>query len=323
MRIYVTYDWLGLHPIIEAFGEDVLDISRVGRPLEREEFLAGLRGADAVLIAMADRVDEEALEAAGPQLKIVAMCGVGYDNVNVVAATKRGVTVTNTPGVVTEATGDAAWGLMLAATRRIAEADRMLRSSGWGRWTPRFLMGRGMHGKTLGIYGFGRIGQVVARRAKGFEMRVLYYRRNRLSREEEQALGVEYADKSTMLRESDYISVHCPMTPETRHSFGAAEFKAMKKTAVFVNASRGPVVDEQALVDALQSGEIYAAGLDVYEEEPKVHPKLLECQNVVLMPHIGTSDIETRYAMGELASKNVVARLKGERPPTCVNPELL
>ncbi len=320
MKIVVTriIPERGLDILRAAFGDASVIVTPQEGPIARAELLEAVRGADALLPMLTDRIDAELLDAAGPNLKIVANNAVGYDNINLEDARTRGVAVTNTPGVLTETTADLAWTLMMAAARRAGEGERYLRGGRWTCWSPMMLLGMDIHGATLGIYGMGRIGRAVARRARGFGMRVLYTDSAPLDEAEEAALGAARADMDTLLRESDFISAHCPLTPETRHAFGAAEFAAMKPTAVFVNTSRGPVVDEGALAAALQSGEIFAAGIDVFEEEPKVHPALLECENAVLLPHLGSASVETRARMAAMAAENIVARLRGGEPPNRV-----
>ncbi|HET6776279.1 MAG TPA: D-glycerate dehydrogenase [Actinomycetota bacterium] len=292
------------------------------RPMPRERLLAEVKGKRGLLPMLTDRVDQELLDAAGPDLAVVANYAVGYDNVDVAACTGRGVLVTNTPDVLTDATADLTWSLILAASRRLVEGDRLIRSGHPWSWAPDFMLGREVTGKTLGVVGLGRIGQAVAMRARGFRMRILYHSRSRKP-EAEAALGVEYRDFSPLLAGADVVSVHVSLSGDTRHLFGVEEFQAMKPTAVFVNTTRGPVVDERALAAALEHGEIFAAGLDVYEREPEVHPDLLGLENVVLAPHLGSATVETRTAMGMLAAENLVAGLEGRRPPSLVNPEAL
>ncbi|MEX2016479.1 MAG: D-glycerate dehydrogenase, partial [Candidatus Hydrogenedentales bacterium] len=241
---------------------------------------------------------------------------------DVAAATQRRVAVTNTPDELTESTADLTSALILCAARRVGEAQRFLRAGKWTTWAPDLMCGVDVHGKTLGIFGLGRIGAAVARRARGFNMRVLYAGRSPKP-ELERGLGAAFVDKATLLAESDIISLHCPLNAETRHAFGAAEFRAMKPTAVFVNTTRGPVVDEPVLATALRDGEIAYAGLDVFEQEPAVHPDLLGCENALLLPHLGSATSETRTRMAEIAAENIAAALTGRRPPTCVNPQVL
>ena len=324
-RIFVTraIPERGIKLLAENFGEDSVAVSPHDRPITRDELLAGVAGADALLPILTDIVDGAVMDAAGRQLKVIGNYAVGYNNVDVGAATERGILVTNTPGVLTETTADLAWSLLMAAARRIGESERYLRGGAWKSWGPQMFLGVDVHGATLGIYGMGRIGRAMARRARGFGMRVLYYDAEPLAASSEVEIGATYVDKPALLAEADFISVHVPLLPETRHVFGEAEFKAMKPSAVFVNTSRGPVVDEAALARALKTGEIFAAGLDVYEEEPAVHPELLDCENAVLVPHIGSATRETRAKMAEMAAQNIVAALKGETPPNLVNPEAL
>jgi glyoxylate reductase len=311
----------GLELLTDAFGPESVIVSPHDRVITREELLEGVRGVDALLPILTDPIDAEVMDAAGPQLRIVANYAVGYNNIDVAAATARRIPVSNTPGVLTETTADLAWSLLMAAARRLGEGERLLRASEWAGWSPTLLLGVDIHGKTLGIFGMGRIGQALARRARGFDMRVLYF--DPTDPEVPADLDAVPVDLDTLLAESDFISIHCPLLPETRHVFGAAQFRAMKKTACLINTSRGPIVDEAALAAALQAGEIFAAGLDVYEDEPRVHPDLLECSNAVLVPHLGSATHETRSRMAEIAARNIVARLRGQTPPNCVNPEAL
>ncbi len=299
--------------LLEDFAVSVL----FERPPERGELLEAIRGMDGVISTATEKIDGEVLDAAGDDLKVVANMAVGYDNIDVRAARERGVVVTNTPGVLDETTADVAFMLMLAAARRLGEGERLLRAGKWEWWGPKQLRGLDVWGKKLGILGLGRIGQAVARRAKGFGMEILYHNRSRNGSAEKE-LGARYLELRELLSESDFISIHTPLTDETRHLIGAEELESMKPGAVLVNSSRGPVVDEGALADALENGRIFAAGLDVYEEEPKVHPKLLELENVVLAPHIGSASIETRDKMATLAAENLRAVLRGEQPMTPV-----
>lgn len=292
------------------------------RPMPRERLLAEVKGKRGLLPMLTDRVDDELLEAAGADLRVVANYAVGYDNVDVAACTARGVLVTNTPDVLTDATADIAWSLILAASRRLGEGERLIRTGRPWAWAPDFMLGREVTGKTLGVVGLGRIGRAVADRARGFRMRVLYHSRAHKP-DAEKELGAEYRDLSSLLDQADVVSVHVALSEDTRHLFGADEFRRMKPTAVFVNTTRGPVVDEEALAAALRDGEIFAAGLDVYEKEPEVHPDLLKLENVVLAPHLGSATVETRTAMGMLAAENLVAALEGRPPPSPVNPEAL
>ena len=286
--------------------------------IPREDLLRLVAGADALVCLLGDRVDEELLEAAGPQLRCVANVAVGYDNVDVEAAAKRGVVVTNTPGVLDDATADLTMALILAATRRIAEGDRLVRSGRDWNWGMHFMLGSSLQGRRLGIVGLGGIGKWVAQRARAFGMEIVYHQRNPAPAEVEAALGAELLPLDRLLAEADVVSLHCPLTPETHHLIGAAELEAMKPTAVLVNAARGPIVDEGALATALAEGKIAAAGLDVYEHEPQVEPRLLELDNVVLSPHLGSATVETRTAMAELAARNAISVLSGQGPLTPV-----
>lgn len=293
-----------------------VDVPDHDRAMPREDLLRRLPGTHGILSMLTDRIDEEALDDAGPSLRVVANHAVGYDNVDVAACTRRGVVVANTPDVLTDATADMTWGLILAACRRIAEGDRLVRSGTPWEWSPGFMLGREVTGTTLGILGFGRIGRAVAQRAAGFSMRVLVH--TRTPTEEAEVVPLDH-----LLAESDVVSIHLPLSDETRHRIRARELGLMKETAVLVNTSRGPIVDEGALAAALSTGTIAAAGLDVYEREPEVHPELLELENVVLGPHLGSATVETRTAMGMLAARNLAAVLAGRTPPTPINPEAL
>ena len=291
------------------------------RRLTREELAGSLHDAEGLVCLLTDTIDEGLL-AGSPRLRIVANVAVGYNNIDVAAATRRKIVVTNTPGILTETTADFTWALLLAVARRVSEADAYTRAGKFTEWGLMLLLGADVHGKTLGILGLGRIGLAVARRARGFSMRVLYHDAIR-DHGAERDLGVVYQDKETILRESDFVTLHVPLLPETHHYVGEAELRRMKPTAVLINASRGPVVHEAALVRALKDRWIAGAGLDVYEEEPKVHPGLLECPNAVLAPHIASASRETRTKMALVAVENCLAVLEGKRPPNAVNPEVL
>jgi glyoxylate reductase len=291
--------------------------------IPREELLRRANDKDGLLTVLTEQVDDEVLDAAGSRLRIVANHAVGFDNIDVPACTRRRVLVTNTPEVLTEATADLAWSLILASVRRVAEGDRFLRARRTWIWGPQMMLGHDLYGKTLGIVGCGRIGRAVARRGFGFGMRVVYTDAVRLPGDVEAELRVEWRELQELLRDSDVVSVHAPLTPQTRHLFGAEAFRMMKPTAVLVNTARGPIVDEAALADALGNGEIFAAGLDVYEREPLVPEALLGLDNVTLLPHMGSATIETRTAMGLLAVDNLLTGLAGQRPRCLVNPEVL
>jgi glyoxylate reductase len=290
--------------------------------MPRSALLAAIEGKLGAITFFTDRVDDEFLDAAGPQLKVVANYAVGFDNIDVGACTSRGVMATNTPDVLTETTADTAFALMLAAARRIAEGDRFIRAREPWIWGPLMMLGRDVHHATLGIVGFGRIGQALARRGRGFGMRIIYHDVYRPEPEVEAALNAEYRDLDDLLAEADFVSLHTNLTPETRHLINAERLAAMKPTAVLVNASRGPVVDEEALARALHDGQIFAAGLDVFEREPEIHPDLLTCDNAVLIPHLGSASVQTRLDMANLAADNLFAVLDGRRPPTPLNREV-
>lgn len=273
------------------------------------------------MLCVAVRVNEEVLSQT-PHLKVVANCGVGYDNIDVEACTRRGIVVTNTPDAVTEATADLAFALLLAVSRRVVELDRTVREGRWQRWEFGSFWGSEVHHKTLGIVGFGRIGRALARRARGFGMRVLYHSRRRAEESLERELSATCVDLKTLLAESDFVSLHVPHARETHHLIGASELAQMKPLAFLINTSRGKVVDENALVEALQARRIAGAGLDVYEHEPHLHPELPKLDNVVLLPHVGSATAETRMKMATCAAENLIAALEGRRPPNLVNPEV-
>lgn len=293
-------------------------------PPPYEVLLEKVRDVEGLLSLLSDRVDATLMDAA-PKLKVVSNLAVGYDNISVPEATKRGIPVGNTPGVLTETTADLAFILLMTAARRVVAADNYVRKGQWKTWGPMILLGQDIHHSTLGIIGLGRIGTEVAKRARGFNMKVLYHDAVRRSEEEERQLGVEYVSElAELLSASDFISVHVPLLPETRHLIGASEFALMKPTAVLVNTSRGPVVDQKALYEALKSGRIFAAGIDVTEVEPiPADDPLLTLDNVVITPHIASASFSTRKNMALMAAENLLAGLKGETPPNCVNPEAL
>ncbi len=286
------------------------------------ERLAGLAAdKDGLMTALTERVDE-ALLSRGPKIKAVCNIAVGYNNIDVAACTRRGVMVTNTPGVLDESTADLAWALILATARRVTEAEAYLRNGEWKRWYLKQMLGADVHGATLGIIGMGRIGQAVARRAAGFEMKVIYHNRSRLDPETEDRIGATYTNKEQLLEQSDFVVLQVPYSAATHHLIGEADLKRMKPTAILVNTARGGVVDDAALVKALKDGTIRAAGLDVFENEPALNPGFLDLRNVVLLPHIGSSTESTRRAMAMTAARNLVAALTGGSPPNLVNAEL-
>ena len=294
--------------------------TKPGRP-PREEVLQQVKEKEGLICLLTEKVNEDLLREA-PNLRIAANVAVGFDNIDVAACTKRGVAATNTPGVLDETTADFAWTLLMAVARRLSEGEALARSGNWKNWDLDQLVGTDVWGKTLGIVGFGRIGRAVARRASGFQMKVIYTDAVRPAEEVEKELKVEFREMNALLAESDFISVHVPLLPETRGLFDLPKFHRMKPTAFLINTSRGPVVDEAALVAALESGKIAGAGLDVYENEPFIHPGLKRA-NVVLAPHIASASLETRTKMACIAAENVVALFAGQRPPNVLNPEVL
>lgn len=291
--------------------------------LDPSALIARSAGCEAIVTQLTDRLSSDVIAQLDASVKILAQVAVGYDNIDVGAATARGILVTNTPGVLTETTADFAWALLMAAARRIPEAHAFVHEGKWTTWLIDLLAGQDVYGATLGIFGMGRIGQAVARRARGFSMRVLYHDAQRLAADREKELGLEFVSKEQLLRESDFVSLHVPLLPETRHMISAKEFEIMKRTAVLINTSRGPVVDEAALAEALEKGEIWSAGLDVFEREPAVDERLLRLPNVVVAPHIASASIATRKRMSMMAAENAAAFLAGQRPPNPVNPGVL
>lgn len=308
----------GLDPIradcdVDLWEEDL--------PPPRDELLRRVVGRDGILTLLTDRVDDELLDAAGSQLKVVSNYAVGYDNIDVVACARRGIAVGNTPGALTETTADLAWALMLAAARRVVEGDRYVRDGHWKTWGPLLLLGSDMHGATLGVVGFGRIGQAVARRAAGFGMTVLYSSRTQAAAAVETALGARFVDLDELLDRSDFVSLHCSLSPDTRGLIGTAALARMKPTAVLVNTARGPVVDQAALAVALHDGLIAAAGLDVTDPEPiPMDDPLLALENCIVVPHIASATGATRGKMAAMAAANMLAGVRGERLPTQVPP---
>lgn len=307
-------------PALELLrGAGELRLAEAETRLDRAELLELVAGADAVLTLLHDRVDDEFLEAAGPQLRCVANVAVGFDNVDLEAAARHGVLVSNTPGVLDDATADLTMALILAAVRRLGEGERLVRSGRPWAWGMGFMLGSDLRGKRLGIVGLGNIGRRVAERARAFGMTIAYSGRGEAPAAVVAALEAERLELDQLLVSSDVVSLHCPLTPETRHLIGARELGLMKETAALVNAARGPVVDEAALVAALRQGEIACAGLDVYEDEPRVQAGLLELENAVLVPHLGSATVETRAAMATLAARNAIAAVRGEDLPTPVS----
>ena len=298
-----------------------VDVNPWDRALRRKELLAAVPDRHGILCTGMDPMDTEVLDAAGPALRAIAVCAVGYDNLDLPELTRRGIGASNTPDVLTETTADLAWALLMAAARRVAEGDRFVRAGRWTGWGPRQMLGLDVYGKTLGIVGAGRIGCAVARRARGFGMHILYH--NRSPRPQiERELGAERVPLDELLRRSDFVSINLPLTPQTVHAIGPRELALMKASAVLVNTGRGPLVDEAALAEALRTGRIAAAGLDVFEREPGVLPELLTLENVVLTPHVGSGTLETRSRMAEIAARCLLDMMRGACPPQCLNPQV-
>jgi glyoxylate reductase len=299
-----------------------LQVNPDDRMMSRQMLSAGIRDKDGVICLLTDRIDAKIISSAD-RLKIIANYAVGYNNIDVDAASKRRIPVTNTPDVLTEATADLAFGALISVARRIVEGDRFVRSGKFTGWAPELMLGSDVHGKNLGIIGMGRIGQAVARRARGFDMRVLYHDVRRLLADGEKRLGSEYRTLGALLEASDFVTIHALLNEETEHLISVTEFRKMKNTAYLINIARGPIVDEKALVAALDNREIAGCALDVYENEPEVTPELLRMPNTVLLPHIGSASVETRTEMAMMAAGNVIAVLiENKRPPDIVNPEI-
>lgn len=307
-----TLEYLGQHCQIESNQQDV--------QLEPGELARRLADKDGVMCCLIDRVDATLL-AGLPQLKVVANIAVGYNNIDLAACTARGIMATNTPGVLDDSTADLAWTLMLGAARRVTELERRIRNGEWTGWRLKQWLGIDVHHATLGIFGMGRIGQAIAKRAAGFDMTVIYHNRNRVAPEIERRLNAAFVSKDELLQRADFVVLQVPYAPETHHMIGAAELKQMKPSAILINSTRGGVVDDLALIAALKGGVIRAAGLDVFENEPRLAPEFLALDNVVLMPHVGSSTEATRGAMAMTAARNLVAALTGAMPPNLLNPE--
>jgi glyoxylate reductase len=287
-------------------------------PMDRQRLLRNIGDKEGLLCTITDRIDTEVLDRA-PTLKVIANYGVGFEHIDIDGATRRGIPVTNTPGVLTETTADLAWALILATARRIVEGDKRVREGKFQYWAPFPFLGQEVGSKTLGLIGMGRIGKAVARRAAGFSMKVIYHSRTRLEPVAEQELNLSWAPLESLLREADFVSLHVPLTPQTRHLIGSRELGLMKDSAYLINTARGPVIDEAALVKALRQGQIRGAGLDVYENEPQLSPGLADLENVVLLPHVGSATVETRTRMAVMAAENLLAGLRGDPPPNCLN----
>jgi glyoxylate reductase len=319
-RVYVTRQ-------LPREGMDLLardcevDFNPHDRDMTREELLDSVKNADGLVTLLNDNIDAEIMDA-GPRLKVIANYAVGFNNIDIKAATERGIAVANTPGVLTETTADLAWALLMAVARRIVESDKFMRSGKFRGWAPMLYLGNDVHNKTLGVLGFGRIGRAVARRASGFNMRVLYSGGKRASEEDERTYNAVFCSLETLLRESDFISLHVPLTESTRHLIGGEQFDMMKESAILINTARGPVVDEKALVWALKERKIAGAGLDVYEQEPGFESELAEMDNVVMVPHIGSASVSTRTKMAMMVASGAIDVLEGRMPAHLVNPEV-
>lgn len=303
--------------LLKKFCQTV-EINPYDRSLTYDELLHHVKDSDAILTMLSDEIDARLINETA-KLKVIANYAVGYDNIDIKTATERGIFVTNTPGVLTDSTADMAWALLFSITRRVVEGDKYTRAGKFVGWEPMLLLGGDLVGKTLGIVGAGRIGTAMAMRSMGWLMKVLYTSRSSRNTVLEESLCARRVSLDTLLRESDFVSMHVPLTGETRHIIGAKELSLMKKTAYLINTARGAVIDEEALVNALENKQIAGAGLDVYEEEPKLKPGMKELDNVVLAPHLGSATIETRTRMAVIAAENIISVLKGERPKNCVN----
>ena len=299
-----------------------IKVNNKERKLTKSELIKEAKNADALLTLLSDQIDAEVMDKL-PNLEVIANYAVGYNNIDVEAATERKIVVTNTPDVLTETTADLTWGLLLAVARRIVETDKYIRNGKFQGWSPKLLLGREVNHKTLGIIGLGRIGKAVARRAYGFNMKVIYNKRNPLSSEVENKLNVKYRDFQQLLRESDYIAINAPLNDSTYHLFSKKEFSLMKDKGILVNTGRGPIINEKELVKALKTREIGGAGLDVYENEPQVEEGLIELDNVVLTPHIGSATYQARNKMAELAAKGVIAGYKRINVDNIINKAVL
>lgn len=307
-----------VHILKDAFE---VEIWEEDRPVPREKLIEEAKKADGLYVMLTDKMDKELMEQA-PHLKVISNMAVGYDNIDVPAASEKGIIITNTPGILSDTTADLAFGLLMDTARRLSEANRYLLEGQWQKWSPMLLAGQDVHGATIGIIGMGRIGEAVAKRATGFEMKILYHNRNRKFDAEEK-YGAEYRSLDDLLKESDFIVLLTPLTPETVNLIGKREFEMMKPSAVFINVSRGATVDEEALYEALITNKIWAAGLDVFKQEPlpKDYP-LLQLNNLVALPHIGSASIKTRKKMAVMAAENLRDVLLGKKSPNMVNPEI-
>lgn len=297
-----------------------IEVNPQGRVLSKKEIIQGLKGKDGLLCLLTDIIDKEIIESE-PNLKMIANYAVGYNNIDVKTATKHKIPVSNTPDVLTDTTAEMAWALLFSVARRIVEADRFTRQGKFKGWAPMLMHGQDVTGKTLGVIGTGRIGTAFALKSKGFKMNILYYDQVKNKKIEEE-LFAKKVELDRLLKESDFISLHVPLLPATHHLIGEKQLKMMKKTSILINTSRGPIVDEQALVKALKNNWIFGAGLDVYEHEPQINKELLKLDNVILQPHSASATTETRTKMAIIAAENIITGLKGEIPPNCINPEI-
>ncbi len=319
MKIFITREIP--KPGIELLQKEfTIEMNPYDRVLSKEEIIQGVKGKDGLLCLLTDPIDKDVI-AAEPKLKMIASYAVGYDNIDVAAATNRGIPVSNTPGVLTQTTAELAWALLFSVSRRIVEGDAFTKEGRFNGWAPMLLLGQDISQKTLGIVGTGRIGTAFALKSKGFDMKVLYTDEQK-NEQLERELGAKKVPLSTLLKESDFISLHVPLTPATNHIIDEKELKSMKKTAVIINTSRGPIIRETALIKALKEHWIFGAGLDVYENEPEISNELRSLQNVVLQPHTGSGTLETRTKMALMAAENLLIGLKGGIPPNCINKEV-
>jgi len=315
-KIFITANLPG--DSVEILKENFdIEIFPYRRSPTREELIRGARNCSALVTMVTDNIDKDVINSSD-ELEIISNCGVGYENIDIEHATKRGVYVTNTPGVLTEATADLAWSLITSVARRVLEGDRLIREGEFINWEPTLLLGQNIYDKTLGIYGMGRIGNSIARRAKGFNMNIFYHNRNR-NADAEKLTNARYVDFTTLLNKSDYIVISAPLNAQSAGRFGADEFRQMKKTSIIINVGRGKIINENDLAEALEKNEIWGAGLDVFENEPVVSDKLLKLKNTVLLPHLGSASYETRCTMSEMAICDVLKVLDGKTPVNPVN----
>ena len=321
MRILITGN-LPENVILPLKEKYRVEMNFEDRPMDHQELILRIKDKQGLLPMLSDSINEEVLNCAS-HLKMIANFGVGYNNIDVRAASARSIMVSNTPGVLTDATAELAFTLILSVPRRLVEGDRMVREGRFKFWAPMLFLGCEVTGKTLGIIGMGKIGKAIAVRARAFDMRILYHNRKRINSKEGKNLRAEYVDLKTLLKESDFVSLNVPLTEGTKHLIGKNELSLMKSTAFLINTSRGPVIDEKALVEVLRARKIGGAGLDVYENEPSLTPGLTELDNVILLPHVGSGTLETRVKMGTLAVENLIAGLEGRKPPNIINPEVL